>query len=86
MPSSASLIAGSLWSTYGQSATFLAGVEQGRHRLDQQLPMMMPVAERSLHIHGPVERASEGENLGWHWRFVPDAWDVVEASIEVCIR
>ncbi|EGD59693.1 Beta-lactamase [Novosphingobium nitrogenifigens DSM 19370] len=29
------------------AATFLAGVEQGRHRLDQQLPMMMPVAERS---------------------------------------
>ncbi len=29
------------------AAAFLAGVEQGRFRLDQQLPKMMPVAERS---------------------------------------
>ena len=28
------------------AGTFLTGVEQGRYRLDQSLPMMMPVAER----------------------------------------
>ena len=51
-------------------------------RLEAQL--RVPAAERTLHIHGPVERGSEGDNLAWHWRFVPDGWDVVELSTEVC--
>jgi beta-lactamase class A len=47
------------------AATFLSGVEQGRFRLDQSFPMMMPVAERGERSSmaplrpGPVMSAQE---------------------------
>ncbi|WP_353226422.1 serine hydrolase [Novosphingobium sp.] len=47
------------------AGTFLSGVEQGRFRLDQALPMMMPVAERGEHTAnaalrpGPVMSAQQ---------------------------
>lgn len=42
------------------AATYLSGVEEGRLRLDQMLPMMVPVAERAP---GPVARVRAGETL-----------------------
>lgn len=42
------------------AATYLSGVEQGRLRLDQQFPMMMPVAE-SPASRGPVATVRPGE-------------------------
>lgn len=41
------------------AATFLQGVEEGRFRLDQQLPMMFPVAEAPS-ARGPVARVRPG--------------------------
>lgn len=51
-------------------------------RIDAEL--VLPPAERRLHIHGPIALGDGGQNTPWHWHFVPDAWDMVEASIEVC--
>ncbi|KUR72214.1 serine hydrolase [Novosphingobium fuchskuhlense] len=42
------------------AATYLAGVEQGRLRLDQQFPMMVPVAE-SAESRGTVAAVRPGE-------------------------
>ena len=50
-------------------------------RLEAQLAL--PVSERFLHMHGHIERGNEG-NLWWNWHFVPDRWDIVQASIEIC--
>jgi len=50
-------------------------------RLEAQLAL--PPSERYLHIHGHIERGNDG-NLGWHWHFVPDRWDAVEVSAEIC--
>ena len=43
-----------------------------------------PEAERTLHIHGPIDHGDGGHNAPWSWHFVPDGWDMVEISIEVC--
>ncbi len=50
--------------------------------VDAQLAL--PFGERSLHIHGPVADGDGGHNAPWHWHFVPGAWQLVEASIELC--
>lgn len=42
-----------------------------------------PVEERNLFINGVIERGTAFNN-GWSWHFVPDKWDLVETSIEVC--
>jgi hypothetical protein len=41
-------------------------------------------SQRSLFINGPIARGNGDHNLDWSWHFVPDEWDLVEASIEVC--
>jgi hypothetical protein len=43
-----------------------------------------PVAERTLFIAGPIEHGNGGHNLVWRWHFVPDAWRLTEAAIELC--
>jgi hypothetical protein len=42
-----------------------------------------PIEERHLHINGLVD-AGTGDNAPWSWHFEPGAWDLAEASIEVC--
>jgi hypothetical protein len=46
--------------------------------------LAVPANQRSLHIHGPIASGSGGHNLSWSWHFVPDQWDMVEMSIELC--
>lgn len=41
-------------------------------------------AERSLHINGPIAAGNGSHNLSWSWHFVPNEWDMVEVSIELC--
>ncbi len=45
--------------------------------------LALPASERRLHISGPIA-AGGGSNLSWSWHFVPDRWDLVEMSAEVC--
>ncbi len=51
-------------------------------KLESQLSL--PIADRGLHIDGPIAPGNGGHNLSWSWHFVPDQWDVVEASVERC--
>ncbi len=46
--------------------------------------LALPTPDRNLHIHGPIARENGGHNLFWHWHFVPDQWEMVEISMEVC--
>ena len=46
--------------------------------------LMLPVPERTFHIHGVVTYGNGGHNLNWSWHFLPSEWELVEASIEVC--
>lgn len=46
--------------------------------------LALPLSERNLHIHGDIVRGNDGYNNNWSWHFVPDAWDMVEISTEVC--
>lgn len=50
--------------------------------LDAELAL--PEAERGRHISGVVAKGDGGHNLSWSWHFVPEAWDLVEVSIEIC--
>ncbi len=43
-----------------------------------------PLAERHLHIHGAVAKGDGGHNSPWYWHFVPDRWNLVEMSMELC--
>jgi hypothetical protein len=45
--------------------------------------MELPFDERTLHIHGDIERGDGGHN-NWSWHFTPGEWDMVEISAEVC--
>lgn len=40
--------------------------------------------QRTLHIHGDIERGYGGHNNDWSWHFTPDEWGLVEISAEVC--
>ncbi len=42
-----------------------------------------PKEERGLMINGEIARGTE-QNNGWSWHFVPDKWNLVEVSMEVC--
>ncbi len=46
--------------------------------------LRLPVADRLLHVDGPIAAGNGGHNLSWSWHFVPDAWDAVEMSVERC--
>ena len=46
--------------------------------------LLLPVSERTLHIHGVVTSGNGDHNLDWSWHFIPTDWVLVEASIEVC--
>jgi hypothetical protein len=44
----------------------------------------LPPEKRNLHIHGIVVAGDGGYNLNWDWHFIPDKWDIVESSMELC--
>ena len=46
--------------------------------------LLLPVSERTFHIHGSVTFGNEGYNLGWDWHFIEDDWVLAENSIEIC--
>lgn len=46
--------------------------------------LKIPFEQRTLHINGDIERGTEDYNSNWSWHFVPDRWDLVEISVEVC--
>lgn len=52
-------------------------IENAREQLSQ------PEDKRNLFISGKIARGRE-QNTRWNWHFVPDKWDLVETSIEVC--
>ena len=45
--------------------------------------LSLPENERNLFINGKISRGTE-RNEGWSWHFVPDEWQLVEVSAEVC--
>jgi hypothetical protein len=44
----------------------------------------LPPEKRNLHIHGKVSAGNGGYNLKWDWHIIPNEWDVVESSMELC--
>lgn len=46
--------------------------------------LLLPVSQRTLHIHGLIARGDGGHNLDWKWHFLPSKWVLVGSSIEVC--
>ena len=46
--------------------------------------LTLPESERFLHIHGTIGWGNGGYNLNWSWHFIPEEWNLVELSIEVC--
>jgi len=46
--------------------------------------LLLPVSERTFHIHGNVTFGNGGYNLDWDWHFIPADWVLAEESIEIC--
>jgi hypothetical protein len=46
--------------------------------------LMLPPDQRTLHVNGRLAAGHGGFNLGWSWHLDPDAWNLVEASVELC--
>lgn len=46
--------------------------------------LSLPFEQRNMHINGNIERGTEDYNSNWSWHFVPDIWNLVEISVEVC--
>jgi len=46
--------------------------------------LALPPSQRTLHVDGRLAAGHGGFNLGWSWHLDPDAWDLVEASVELC--
>lgn len=42
--------------------------------------LSMPESERHLHIHGPIQRVRQGDNLDWAWQHVDSVWRLVETK------
>ncbi len=46
--------------------------------------LLLSEEKRNLHINGKLEKGNGGYNNKWSWHFIPENWDLVEISIEVC--
>lgn len=51
-------------------------------KVEQEL--QKPLDERNMHINGDIARGNKAYNAQWSWYFIPDEWDLVEVSVEVC--
>jgi hypothetical protein len=46
--------------------------------------LFLPDSLRGRHIHGLVAFGNDGYNLNWNWHFIPNKWQLVETSVELC--
>lgn len=46
--------------------------------------ILLPVSERTFHIHGVVASGDGHHNLDWKWHFISSDWVLAESSVEVC--
>jgi hypothetical protein len=46
--------------------------------------LLLPIPERTFHIHGEVTFGNPGYNLDWSWHFIQETWVLAEESVEVC--
>lgn len=46
--------------------------------------LLLPIPEKTYHIHGLVAHGNEGHNLDWEWHFLASEWVLAEESTEVC--
>lgn len=63
---------------------FIAATSDTAEILLIEYQLSLPDSLRDRHIHGRIAHGNPGYNLEWHWYFLPNQWQVVEASIEVC--
>jgi hypothetical protein len=68
----------------GEKGQFVAMTTRSDVLAALEAELMRPEAERTLHVHGPIERGDGGHNAPWSWHFVPEDWRMVEISIELC--
>ncbi|MEL6925499.1 MAG: hypothetical protein AAFO94_15740, partial [Bacteroidota bacterium] len=66
--------------------TFLAWTSDTAVIQSVEAQLALPQEQRSQHINGTILRLPEGcnSNQQWSWYFAPDAWSVVDISIELC--
>ncbi len=43
-----------------------------------------PLAQRTLHINGPIARGDGGHNAPWSWQFTKGKWVLTDFSMEEC--
>lgn len=46
--------------------------------------LQLPEAQRLAHISGHIAAASPPQNIGWHWRFIDNEWNLTEVSTALC--
>jgi len=65
-------------------ATFRAQTEDEAVIAKARAELDLPLNQRNLHIHGPLQRGDGGVNQPWSWQFVANDWDLVEISYRLC--
>jgi len=63
---------------------FIAVTEDDEILASARAQLLVPVSERTLHIHGNVTFGNGGYNLDWDWHFIPADWVLAEESVEIC--
>ncbi|MCZ6672267.1 MAG: hypothetical protein O7C75_04930, partial [Verrucomicrobia bacterium] len=43
-----------------------------------------PLADRSLHMNGRIDRGANGPNGKWSWYYIANEWTLAEMSMELC--
>ncbi|MBC8214638.1 MAG: carboxypeptidase regulatory-like domain-containing protein [Candidatus Marinimicrobia bacterium] len=49
-----------------------------------QTQLALPEDQRTLHIDGALDYGNGGFNSPWSWHIIPNEWQLVEMSIELC--
>jgi hypothetical protein len=73
-----------LWGDTAGVEDFVALTEDETVIAAARAELLLPTAERTLHIHGLVARGGGGHNLDWDWHFIPGQWILVQESTEIC--
>ena len=73
-----------MWNDTTGIQDFIAGTTNDEIIEIAQGQLLLPVSERTFHIHGLVAHGNEGYNLDWEWHFIPSEWVLAEESTEVC--
>ena len=69
---------------YGHAGQFIAETSDAQVLQEVRQQLALPADRRHLHINGAIARTNSGQNLNWHWQFVPSEWRLAEISAEVC--